>query len=106
MVKDFLRKLVAIVAILFLFCLAFCFPATIAFSNEIVEALFKSKAVWLMALVLVLCPTEKKATNTRTARENNNTGRTAKAELHETAEISLYKTKQAEDDDETLISPR
>ncbi len=102
MVKDFLRKLVAIVAILFLFCLAFCFPAAIAFSNEIVETLFKNKAVWLIALVLVLGSTEKKATPTWEVEENGSTNRTT----HKIAESSQYETQESEDDDETLISPR
>lgn len=102
MVKDFLRKLVAIVAILFLFCLALCFPVTIFFSNEIVETLFKNKAIWLIALVLVLGSTEKKATPTRKIEENRITNRTT----HKIAEGIQYETQESEDDDETLISPR
>lgn len=106
MAKDFIRKLVAIVVALFLFCLAFCPPAAILYSNEIVETLLTNKAIWLIALILVLCPTEKKATTTRTVDENNSASRTIKSASHETAEISQYETQESEADDETLISPK
>lgn len=106
MVKNFIRKLVAIVVALFLFCLAFCPPAAILYSNEIVETLLANKAIWLIALILVLCPTEKKATTTRTVEANNSTSRTIKLASHEIAECSQYETQEPEDDDETLISPR
>lgn len=99
MVKDFIRKLVAIVACIFLLCLALCLPGAVLFSNEIVETLFKNKAVWLFALLLALGSTEGKATSNQKVKD---TSRTIKSSSHKTVR---HETQELYDD-ETLISPR
>lgn len=88
MVKDFLRKLIALVALLFLLCLVFGFPVTVYFSNEIVETLLTNKAVWLIALVLVLGSTKKEETSKQNKAQNNQ-----------------YEVKNFQKDDESLILP-
>ena len=98
MVKDFLRKLVALVAILFLFCLAFCPILTVPFSNELVETLFKSKAVWLSALVLALGSAEKKETHTQSEKIDN-ACKAFMEEPHQSSNPSAHENN----DDETLI---
>lgn len=99
MVKDFLRRLVLLVAAIFLICLVFCPLNAIKFSNEIVEGAFQSKAVWVIALAaVILHSTKKKALPALDEEENDGTGEIITLEAHEIVEVEY--------DDETLISPR
>lgn len=74
---------------------------------------FSTKAVWLIALVAVIVhPTKKKAIPTLNEEENDGSGITIikfkPDEVAETIhpEIVIHEIQEAEDYDETLISPR